>query len=87
VHARIRGVVQGVGYRANAAARARELALRGWVRNRADGSVELIAEGPREQLDALIQWCRVGPRLARVDAIDHEWSAATGEFEQFEILR
>lgn len=87
VQARVRGVVQGVGYRANTAARARELGLSGWVRNRADGSVELIAEGPRAQLDALIQWCWTGPRFARVDSIDDEWSAASGEFREFEVLR
>jgi acylphosphatase len=87
VHARVRGVVQGVSYRANAAARARELGLLGWVRNRDDGSVELLAEGPRAQLDALIEWCEIGPRFARVDAVEREWSAARGEFEQFEILR
>jgi acylphosphatase len=87
VQARVRGVVQGVSYRANTAARAQSLELRGWVRNRDDGSVELIAEGPRSQLDALIQWCWVGPRMARVAAVDCEWSAARNEFTQFEILR
>lgn len=87
VQARVRGVVQGVGYRANTAARARQLGLQGWVRNCEDGSVELIAEGPRDRLDALIEWCRVGPQLARVESVDHEWSLARDEFTQFEILR
>lgn len=87
VHARVRGKVQGVGYRANVAATAQGLGLVGWVRNREDGSVELSAEGPRAQLDALLDGCRVGPRFARVDSLEVQWSAAKGDFAGFEILR
>ncbi|MFV8755297.1 acylphosphatase [Nannocystaceae bacterium ST9] len=87
VQAQVRGIVQGVGYRAATAVQARALGLHGWVRNREDGSVELIAEGSREQLDALIEWCRVGPRMAEVDAVDVAWSSATDEFLGFEVVR
>lgn len=87
VRAHIRGKVQGVGYRASTAAMARELGLRGWVRNRNDGGVELCAEGERTQLDALVEWCRKGPAFARVDAIDLQWAAAQGDFAGFEIRR
>jgi acylphosphatase len=87
VRAHIRGKVQGVGYRASTAARARELGLCGWVRNRNDGSVELCAEGERAELDALLDWCRKGPAFARVDAIDLQWAAAEGNFVGFEIRR
>lgn len=45
----------------------------GWVRNLADGGVELCAEGPRADVEALLEWCRRGPPAARVDALEVEW--------------
>ena len=84
---RIRGRVQGVSYRAHTRATATRLGLAGWVRNRHDGSVELVAEGPREQLQALLEWCREGPPLARVEAVEPAWAPATGELDRFEIRR
>ena len=84
---RVRGRVQGVFYRAETQATASELGLTGWVRNRDDGSVELVAEGPRAQLDALLEWCRTGPPRARVDAVVPSFAEATGEFDRFEVRR
>jgi len=72
---RVRGLVQGVFYRASTCDRARELGLVGWVRNRADGSVELEAEGPAERIEQLVAWCRSGPPGARVSGVDVEWLA------------
>lgn len=69
VQLRIRGRVQGVGYRAWAIEAASSLGLHGWVRNRADGSVEILATGAEEMLAALILECRRGPAGARVDQI------------------
>ena len=69
-HFRIRGVVQGVGYRYEMCREAQRLALAGWVRNRHDGSVEAVAVGQREQLDALQRWAARGPAAARVEAVD-----------------
>jgi acylphosphatase len=66
----VRGRVQGVGYRAWTVRQARRLGLSGWVRNREDGSVELLAAGPEAALGALLQACRSGPSLARVDGIE-----------------
>jgi acylphosphatase len=66
---RIRGVVQGVGYRAWLVGCARGLGIAGWVRNRSDGSVEAAVQGPAEALDALLSRCRRGPPAARVDDI------------------
>lgn len=66
----VTGRVQGVGYRAWIVRQARRLGLAGWVRNRADGSVELLAAGPPDALDALLEACRRGPPLARVEAIE-----------------
>jgi acylphosphatase len=84
---RIRGRVQGVFYRAETQATATRLRLSGWVRNCEDGSVELVAEGSRAQLDALLDWCRTGPPRARVDALEPSWGAATGEFDDFVVRR
>ena len=66
----IRGLVQGVGFRHATRREAQRLGLRGWVRNCADGSVEAVALGDDEQLDALERWARRGPPAARVEAID-----------------
>ncbi|PRQ07563.1 acylphosphatase [Enhygromyxa salina] len=84
---RIRGRVQGVYYRASTQSTATRLGLRGWVRNRDDGSVELLAEGPRPALQALLEWCAEGPPGARVDGCEATWGSASGEFQGFSILR
>lgn len=87
MHLIISGFVQGVGYRAYALREARALQLHGYVRNLADGSVELLAEGPAAALDALEQRCREGPRFAQVDAVHRSDGPPTGEFSRFEIRR
>ncbi len=74
----VRGRVQGVGFRYAARAHAASLGLTGWVRNRSDGSVEALFEGPREALEAMRDWCEQGPPLARVDAVACSWSALAG---------
>lgn len=66
----IRGRVQGVGYRWWARGEARRLGLDGWVRNRADGSVELLAAGTAEAVAALEGLCRRGPASAQVAAVE-----------------
>ena len=66
VRLRITGRVQGVGYRAWALDTARRLGLRGWVRNRADGSVEALVTGDDEAVAAMIEACHEGPLAARV---------------------
>ena len=69
VRLRITGGVQGVGYRLWATRTAAHLGLRGWVRNRSDGSVELLATGAPDAVAALIEVCRQGPHGARVTAV------------------
>ena len=87
LHLRITGKVQGVGYRASLDARARALGLRGWVRNRTDGSVEAVAAGTPAALQALVDWARHGPPMAQVDQVlvtevgDADAEADTGGFE------
>lgn len=81
----VRGRVQGVGYRAWANDAALARGLRGWVRNRRDGSVEALLIGDREQIADMIEACRRGPTLARVDAIERN-AAEDDESTQFRQL-
>lgn len=69
---RIRGRVQGVGYRAWAVGAARQLGIDGWVRNRLDGSVELLAVGSANAVETLIEQCRRGPAGAAIDGVEVE---------------
>ena len=66
----VRGIVQGVGYRAFAERHALRHGLEGWVRNRKDGSVEAVFAGTAAAVEAMIAECRIGPRHGRVDALD-----------------
>lgn len=59
----------------------------GWVRNLQDGNVEAVAEGAKEKLDELIQFCNTGPPGARVKSVELEWSEFKGEFRGFGITR
>ena len=72
---RIHGEVQGVWYRAWSAETARDLGVRGWVRNRRDGTVEMLVHGEPDAVERMIAQCREGPPAARVDRIDVEETA------------
>lgn len=85
--ARITGRVQGVGFRNFTQMRARQLGVTGWVRNEEDGSVRLEAEGPRGALEDLAEAVQEGPRMARVENVDADWSPATDEFDVFRVRR
>jgi len=74
---RVYGEVQGVGFRAFVWREARRLDVDGWVRNRFDGSVELLAEGSPRQLDDLAAALAAGPRMARVDRVESGVEAAS----------
>jgi acylphosphatase len=85
VRAIVSGRVQGVGYRAWAATRAGALGLKGWVRNRRDGTVEAVFVGGREAVAAMVRECREGPRMATVtDVAVDDWTGP--ELEGFEEL-
>jgi acylphosphatase len=81
----ISGRVQGVGYRASTSWAARNLGLKGWVRNLDDGRVEALVEGPKAKIDELIAWARQGPPAARVSDVAVAWDVATGEFQGFGV--
>jgi acylphosphatase len=76
--ASIRGRVQGVGYRYFALREGRALGLDGWVANEADGSVHVVAEGPRAALEELVARLEVGPPAGWVDAVTARWEPARG---------
>lgn len=78
VRARVSGVVQGVYFRQSTRDEATRLGVRGWVRNLADGRVELHAEGDVAAVDALLAWAHRGPSSARVDGVDVQDVASEG---------
>ena len=79
---RIRGLVQGVGYRWAMVQAARRLGVTGWVRNRRDGSVEAMVAGPRDAVDQFVAWARQGPPSAVVDGVDAQ--PGEGVFDSFD---
>lgn len=81
----IHGLVQGVFFRSNAKKVAETLGLKGYARNMADGSVEVIAEGPAGKIKEFIEYCKKGPRAARVNKVNVNIEEANGEFEGFEV--
>lgn len=85
IYVRVYGRVQGVFYRVNTLNKARELGLKGYVRNMIDGSVEAVIEGDKERIDRLIEWMRTGPPLARVDKVIVEYQEYKGDFKDFTI--
>ena len=85
LHALVDGQVQGVGYRFFVKNAADALALTGWVRNKWDGRVEVLAEGPRDDLEHLLQKLRRGPSSAFVSDIQLDWNPASGAYTRFNI--
>ena len=72
-HAFVSGRVQGVFFRAETSRLARSRGLAGWVRNLPDGRVEAVLEGPRQAVESMLEWMRVGPRGAAVSSVDVSW--------------
>jgi len=84
VHLIVRGLVQGVWFRAGTREQALKLGLCGWAKNCLDGTVEIHVEGEKESLEKLIEWCRTGPSAAEVSSLDIEWVEPQG-LTTFEI--
>ena len=85
LRAEVFGEVQGVGFRAFVLRRALGYGLTGWVRNRWDGSVELVAEGSRAALETLLADVKNGPSGSTVDRVETFWEQATSEFRMFGV--
>jgi acylphosphatase len=85
LEASVRGRVQGVGYRYFVITRAMRLGLTGWVANEQDGSVTIVAEGPRADLDDLLEALREGPAGALVEYVIEDWLPHTGRWSEFGI--
>jgi acylphosphatase len=83
---RVKGRVQGVGFRWSAVREAESLGINGYVKNMSDGSVYIEAEGSRQQLDSFTGWCRLGPGIGHVESVDVSEYPPEG-FERFEIRR
>jgi acylphosphatase len=86
VHVIIWGYVQGVGFRMACQRQAHTLGVKGWVRNRPDGSVEAVFHGNPDAVDALVEWCRHGPANADVEDVEITELAA-GEPERAFSIR
>jgi acylphosphatase len=82
---RVRGRVQGVGFRWFVESEAAKLGIAGWVRNRSDGSVEVLAQGTHEQLFAFRAQLHEGPRAARVDDVEEFESQPQHDMKTFRI--
>lgn len=83
----IRGLVQGVNFRYSTSRAAQKYQIGGWVRNLPDGTVEALFEGDENDVQQLIDWCRQGPRQARVDGLTVDWEEYREEFAIFEVKR
>ena len=81
----VSGRVQGVYFRHTCRAVARELGVFGWVRNRSDGTVEIVAEGSRDAVSDLIAWCREGPPLADITDLEIIDETPAGE-QDFRVV-
>ncbi|RLC66866.1 MAG: acylphosphatase [Chloroflexi bacterium] len=85
LHAVVHGLVQGVNFRYYTIRTAQRLGLTGWVANRRDGTVETVAEGPRQALEELLTFLHRGSPAARVQKVDARWETPSGEFERFRV--
>jgi acylphosphatase len=81
----VRGRVTGVFFRAATQREAKRLGITGWVKNRPDGAIEMVAEGEEEAIKEMVSWANHGPSAARVDGVDVRWRVYTGEYSDFRI--
>ncbi|MEA5454928.1 acylphosphatase [Sinomonas sp. JGH33] len=85
LHATVKGMVQGVGFRYWTRGEAARLGLVGSAGNRLDGAVEIVAEGDLEGVEQLLRWLQSGETPGRVDAVEASIGPATGEFKRFSL--
>lgn len=85
LHALVRGEVQEVGFRYFASQKALSLGVRGYARNKSDGAVEVVAQGPRSTLENLLALLRQGPSAAEVDEVETTWREPSEHLSGFSI--
>jgi acylphosphatase len=81
----VRGEVQGVFFRDSTKKEAESRGVSGWVRNRDDGAVEAVFEGPADAVDGMVEWCRTGPSRAEVEDMDVSLEADPDDLDGFEV--
>ncbi len=81
----ISGRVQGIWFRGTTQQTALSLGLTGYVRNRPDGRVEAVFEGPERSVRRAVSWCHKGPRFAQVESVEVEWKEPTGQYTDFSV--
>ena len=86
IHLIIEGRVQGVWFRESTRRKAVSLGVSGWVKNRPEGTVEALLEGPEDKVLDLVAWCGKGPSAADVSRIHQTEEIWRGEFDAFDIL-
>lgn len=84
-HVYVSGMVQGVFFRSETRDEASRQGVTGWVRNLRDGRVEAVFEGEKDKVAELIEFCRRGPRGARVTEVVVSWEDYKGEFQDFKV--
>ncbi len=82
---KFRGKVQGVFFRANTQETAIRFGVFGWVKNLHDGSVGAVFEGEKDDIEGLIEWCKLRQPYAHVESADVKWEDYRGEFTRFEV--
>lgn len=82
---KVYGNVQGVFFRTHTKEKADSLGITGWVKNESDGSVTVCAEGKEEDLQKLIEWCKKGTTISRIDHMETKRSEASGQYKDFDI--
>lgn len=87
LHAFVQGFVQGVGFRFFVYRAGQDLQLHGWVRNRINGNVEILADGTKKKLDAFLEEVHKGPQMAQVVKVDVEWQKSKNDLSPFTILQ
>ena len=86
INIKVHGQVHGVGFRYYTEIKARELGLTGFVRNLPDGTVEIVAQGPKEDLEELNEWAKTSPSYSRVERVDTKWCSTEQKYSDFSIL-
>lgn len=81
----ISGRVQGVFFRLETKQAAQRYGVSGWVKNQIDGTVAAVFEGSKENVDAILEWCKQGPPHANVTHVDVAWEDYKGEFKIFDV--